>query len=116
MNEKNLLWLSSELQKHTVELLKAVNFVKNESVSNYPVLVVMEKGLETALGIDLKFVNSELCFSLTTLEELYVKNLMKAEAIDDFRSLYNKKDECFCVLTFLGEKPNFVFVPMFHQT
>jgi predicted type IV restriction endonuclease len=104
----NLYNVFSEEQNKIILALEAV---KNEGVSNYPVIICFYSEAYYELGIPL-LNKSELAFNISTLEELYVKNIVDIEKVNNFKALYNHKLNHVCVLSVLENNAEFVFIPL----
>ncbi len=102
--------LRNVLVEEQNKIISAIEIVKNEGVSNYPVLICFQANENYELGIPL-LNNNELACNLSTLEELYVKNIVDTEKVNNFRALYNHRLEHFCVLFVSENNPAFIFLP-----
>ena len=106
---KNLQAYISQSEKYFLDLLETI---RNEGVSNYPIILAYQGDTASEIGIPLPINQPDWTYRATTLEELYTKNLVKEEKINEFRTLYNHKSKHLCVLLidkFSGA--DFVFVP-----
>ncbi len=92
-------------------LIQHVETVKNEDVSNYPIIVATQEAFPLELGVPAQISEELWDYRITTLEELYTKNIVTKEKIDDFRTLYNHKSQHFCVLLINEQQLEFVFIP-----
>ena len=105
--------LQAYIQRAGEYFLTATETIRNEGVSNYPIIVAYKGEDSPEIGIPLTLAQAEWQYRATTLEELYTKNLVEEEKIDAFRALYNHKSGQLCVLLideFTGA--DFVFVPL----
>ena len=93
------------------QLIAHVETVKNEGISNYPILVVSQESFPVEIGVPAQLPEGIWNYRVTTLEELYTKNMVSKEKVDDFRTLYNHKTEHFCVLLINADHTEFVFIP-----
>lgn len=107
--------LLTEIEGIDSQLLKilteAADTVRNQNVSNYPILITHSKAHEFEIGILLEVFHKSLEFRISTLEELYVKNLMLKENIDEFRNLYLSKRDKLCFLGLTENSQEFIFMP-----
>lgn len=112
-NEKNeyLNKIEQLLYKEADLVLSAYEAVLDEGVSNYPIILVHDKPV--AMGI--KLLEAEHTeahhLSISTLEEMYVRQLIAAEYIDEFRELYKSRADTYCVFGFSGLEGQWIFVP-----
>ena len=89
----------------------AMESVRNEGVSNYPIVVIFENPIELELGFPIGLNKEKLNINISTLEELFVKNIVESEKVNNFRDIYKHKIDHFCVLMLEKENQEFVFVP-----
>lgn len=112
-NETLLKNLQLYIQNAEKDFRTITDTIRNEAISNYPIILAYQGENAPEIGISLPINQADCSFRATTLEELYTKNLVEAEKIDEFRALYNHKPNHLCVLLideFLGA--DFVFVPL----
>lgn len=110
--ESQLLELQQIVVEQKAALLKVVETIKEEGVSNYPILWMYTGSARPNLGIYLgELAGGAWQHGATTLEELYTKGIIEAEKIDNFRALYNHKGGHFCVLMMSLEQTELVFLP-----
>lgn len=105
--------LEKVLKKMRNSLTEAADTIRNENISNYPIIIVSRNDIE--LGIPLfTSANNEggWFFRATTLEELHTKNIVNADALDNFRQLYKARAADLCCLIPDAEgKLEFSFIP-----
>lgn len=95
-------------------LAKASEVVRNERVSNYPIIVASVLPIE--LGIDFnehlsqKIAPINFYYKLTSLEEMYTKSIIFPEKIDDFRENYKSNLNKICIFLFGESDSYFVFM------
>ncbi|MBT8220729.1 MAG: hypothetical protein KJP00_12940 [Bacteroidia bacterium] len=103
---ENLIDLKYNLLNRTVDA------VRDQDVSNYPIIVVSHQPIE--IGIPLSN-QSNLTWHInaSTLEEMVVKNVIVESKVDEFRKLYNSKtpEKHYCFFLVDDEDANFVFHP-----
>jgi hypothetical protein len=97
------------------QLIAHMETVKNEGISNYPILIASQEDFPVEIGVPAQLPEGIWDYRVTTLEELYTKNMVSKEKVDDFRSLYNHKSAHFCVLLINGVHTEFVFIPYLDQ-
>ena len=105
VNIKNLVERNAETLKDSIEI------VKNENISNYPIIAICSAEIVYDVGIFLNISKEEYHFFITTLEELFAKNIVSSENVNNFRQIYNHKTGHFCVLFLDGNLSEFVFIP-----
>ena len=107
--------LPESLAVHIKALEKIAEAVCDQDISNYPIFIVNESAL--AVGIDvISFEWEEKTFiiSVSTLEELATKKVIRMEKVNDFIELYKKNKDSLCLL--MPEKEGdsggaFIFLP-----
>ena len=109
--EAQLEQIRTDLERVSHTLRSACETVKDEDVSNYP--IVLAHQADPPLGIDLlksDVAGTAWSYKITTLEELYARNVIPAENLDNFKQLYKAKLEALCLLVVEEHGANFVFV------
>ena len=109
-NSERLDILFNVFSEEQNKIISAVETVKNEGVSNYPIIICFYSEAYYELGIPL-LNKSELACNISTLEELYVKNIVDTEKVNNFKDLYNHKLNHICVLFITENDAEFVFIP-----
>ena len=108
---KQLLIEIEEIEPQLLEILTEVaDTVKNQNVSNYPILITHSKEYDFEIGIKLELPHNKLEFRVSTLEELYVKNLVSRDNLDEFRNLYSSKKGKLCFLGLTENSQEFIFM------
>jgi hypothetical protein len=114
MTDKDILFtnIKNLVQKNTESLKKTVEIVKNENVSNYPIITISSADEIYDIGIFLNIVEDGYFFFMSTLEELFAKNIVSSENVNNFRQIYNHKTGHFCVLSLGKNQIEFLFIPI----
>jgi hypothetical protein len=73
-------------------------------------LIAHSREYEFEIGIKLELPHNKLEFRVSTLEELYVKNLILKDNIDEFRNLYLSKRDKLCFLGLSENSQEFIFM------
>ncbi len=106
--------LLTEIEGIESQLLKilteATDTVRNQNVSNYPILITHSIEHDFEIGIRLELLHKSLEFRVSTLEELYVKNLVLKDNLDEFRNLYLSKNDKLCFLGLSENSQEFIFM------
>jgi hypothetical protein len=102
--------ITNILSKHQNIIISTVEAVKNEGISNYPIIMVHGNSLKYELGIPI-LEDQNILFSITTLEELFAKMVISHDKISSFREVYNHKEQEFCVFIIEGGESEFFFIP-----
>jgi hypothetical protein len=104
-----LLAIEQMIQVHKNYFQRVMQTVVDESVSNYPLLVVSSLGFE--MGLSLPSMG-EWQWALSTLEEAYVKKIVQADHLADFQKVYRERQgRQACVLHLSEEGAHWLFVP-----
>lgn len=102
--------LEVALKKNKEWFLKTIQTIRDENVSNYPILIAFPSFTNLNIGLPIKEEGS-LSFNATTLEELAMKKIVDMDRVDGFRKLYKEKQDSFCIFLLEKPAPQFVFVP-----
>jgi hypothetical protein len=113
----HLLSEIENIENQTLEILiQATDTVRYQDVSNYPILIAHSVEYEFEIGIKLDIPHERLEFRMSTLEELYVKNLVLKDNLDKFRNLYLSKKDKLCFLGLTENSQEFIFMSAITQT
>ena len=102
--------LEVALKKNQQWFLQTIQTIRDENVSNYPILIAFPSFTNLNIGLPIKEGES-LSFNASTLEELAMKKVVDLDKIDGFRKLYKEKQDSFCIFLLQKPAPQFVFVP-----
>ena len=106
--------LLTEIEAIESQLLKilteATDTVRNQNVSNYPILITHSIEHDFEIWIRLELPHKSVEFRVSTLEELYVKNLVLRDNLDEFRNLYLSKNDKLCFLGLTENSQEFIFM------
>lgn len=103
--------LEVTIKKHKAWFLQTIRTIRDENVSNYPILVAFPSFANVNIGLPIK-EDGDLSFNATTLEELAMKKIVDMEKIDEFRKLYKEKKDSFCIFLLEKPAPQFIFIPL----
>ncbi len=102
--------LEVAFRKNKDWFLRTIQTIRDENVSNYPILIAFPSFTELTVGLPIK-EEGNLSFNATTLEELAMKKIVDLDKVDGFRKLYKEKQDSFCIFLLEKPAPQFVFVP-----
>lgn len=92
-------------------LNRTIASVIDQEISKYPIIVVSPVPVEIGVPLSSQ-ANLEWHINASTLEELYSKNVVAKEKVDDFRDLYKSKSEKnYCFFYVEAESATFIFHP-----
>lgn len=110
-----LMSMEQLVDRQHEELYQIRAMIIEQRVSNYPILV-FQKPSQTILGmkiIDAAQNTDRWNVYVTHLEELYHKQIIQDEKVEDFQFQYKTNNDKFCILLIEpDETSSFVFVPM----
>ncbi len=110
-----LFQLKEELKKLKPMLNKVWDEVLRSEVSKYPVFVVYQ---EDHIGIGLPVYQKvglakKWNINISTLEEFYVKGLIRKEKVDEFRRVYKDPEGWFALLVLSSLGAQIIFLPRY---
>lgn len=93
-------------------LNQASEVILSEDVSRYPIFILSEEGINAGISITQAEVHNNLRWNInaSTLEEFYVKKMISAEHIDDFKKAYKSPEANLCLFIVSGNEAKFVFI------
>lgn len=91
-------------------LAQASEAIIDNEVSNYPIFVMHKEALEIGVPL-IEQIPGGWSLKASTLEEFSSKQLIRAERIDEFRSVYKPTGAYFCFFVLTEDMANFVFAP-----
>lgn len=110
-NAEDFINLKEQLKAYVGLFYKAGEIIKNEGVSNYPIMVVHKQELELGIPLDMdEHLPGAWSAQASTLEEFVSKQIIEEEhKINDFIELYKRHENhvCMFVLSELGAQ--FIF-------
>ncbi|NJC27129.1 hypothetical protein [Neolewinella antarctica] len=107
--------LQTDITPHKAALTEGVTTVRDEGVSNYPILFAYAgEENDHAPGIEVMQIptNRGVVWNvnISTLEELVTKRIVANEKIDPFRKVYKNSPDALCFLIVDEEGARFGFV------
>jgi hypothetical protein len=106
------LKLEKELKGFRDILNQASSEMRNQEISMYPIFVVHQQEVELGvLIIDRETTTSAWSIHASSLEEFTYKGLIRAEKLDEFRSVYKDADDFFCLFVISQLGAQFIFLP-----
>jgi hypothetical protein len=108
---EDYILLKEELKLYVGLFDQASEIIRNEGVSNYPIMVVHKQELELGIPLPLdRPLNGGWGIHASTLEEFVSKNIIDDEQkIDEFRELYNRHENHVCLFTLTELGAQFIF-------
>lgn len=92
-------------------LQEAFEGVVAEDVSKYPVFIFHQQEVNVGIAVvDRLSSGLEWSVNVSTLEEFYIKGLVKVEQLDDIKQKI-MQDHQYCCLVISGQDGNLIFIP-----
>ena len=110
--EKILLKVQNDLKQLAPYIKKASESIINEGVSDYPVFVLHQAGVNIGLPlVEKTHIHSHWSVNASTLEEFMAKSVISPEKIESFRKIFKEPEEFMCLFVLDDNIANFVFHP-----
>jgi hypothetical protein len=104
--------LQNDLEQVGPTLQKLAQMVISEEISEYPIFVAAHQMVEIGKPVfDLDDVQVNWFFSISTMEEILQKGILKSENLNRFRRTYSDPAEKACIFVITEELAQIVFVP-----
>jgi hypothetical protein len=116
MDQASLELLKSELTPQLNLLGKALDTIRNEQISNYPIVILSEQPIELGVSIFGVHKIGSYYYSASTLEELATKKIIQMDKIEDFLKVYKEHDNELCLFLIQGTEGQFIFLPIVDQS
>jgi hypothetical protein len=106
-----------QIEQHLLKirpiLTQAADIILNEDVSRYPIFIVNDEDIQVGIPVIEKEATPDAIWNInaSTLEEFYVKKLIEAEKVDEFRKAYKSTDTHLCIFIVRDSGANFIFLP-----
>ena len=105
------LQLESELSGYKRVMREAADTIIDEGVSVYPVFIVHQQEVEIGIPIAEKGkVKGNWSINASTMEELISKNIIAAEKVDSFKTIFKSTKTHLCCFTLSELGAQFVFI------
>lgn len=115
MDQSSLELLKTELAPNLSLLKQAIETIRNEQISNYPLVVLSEHPIEIGVSIFSSEKLGSYFYSASTLEELATKKIILMEKIEDLLKVYKEHDDEICLFLIQATSGQFIFLPILHQ-
>ena len=112
VSKKQYRLLEKELAHYKPMMILASDTIKDQGVSEYPIMVAHQHEMSVGISIaDKNKVKGNWSINASTLEEFISKQLIEPNKIDSFKTIYKslQKFICMFVLSELGAE--FIFLP-----
>lgn len=107
---ENFILVKDQLKVYLPIMKQASDVIRDENVSNYPIMVVHKQEVEMGIPLELSIsMPGGWKINASTLEEFVSKNLIVNEKIDEFRQLYKQHESHVCLFVLSEMGAQFVF-------
>ena len=105
--------LEQSLQPFLPLITKASDTVREQDVSDYPIMVATkDRSIEVGIPLTPETTSAdEWRLSASTLEEFMTKQLILPDRIEDFKSIYKDPEAFSCIFVVEKTGATFVFIP-----
>ncbi len=111
--EQDLKILEEELKPYKSLLGSVADTIMEQDVSSYPVFVLYRDSIEVGIPLDTENITGEWFVNASSLEEFVAKQLVLAEKVDDFKSVYKDPTAFLCLFVVDKSGATFVFIPRY---
>ena len=111
--EQDLKTLEEELKSYKPLLGKVADTIMEQDVSSYPLFVLHHAGIEVGIPLDTQNIEGEWSVNASSLEEFVAKQLVLADKVDEFKSVYKDPTAFLCLFVVDKSGATFVFIPRY---
>jgi hypothetical protein len=111
--QQDLKILEEELKPYKSLLGSVADTIMEQDVSSYPVFVLYRDSIEVGIPLDTENITGEWSVNASSLEEFVAKQLVLAEKVDDFKSVYKDPTAFLCLFVVDKSGATFVFIPRY---
>lgn len=109
--EKYLEHFSADIHQYRQMMHEAFEGVLNEGISRYPVFVFHRQEVTVGIPVvDRENVSGDWSVNVSTLEEFYIKGLVKMEQVEEVKQRINGTPGQYCCLVLADKEGGFVFL------
>lgn len=104
--------LEAELAHLRNTFAKAAEIIVDQDVSVFPIFVIHPDVMDIGINIvEKEATNGKWSVNASTLEEFVAKQIVAAEKVEDFKTLYKTHPGDFCLFVLNELGANFIFMP-----
>lgn len=112
VNSKKYKLLEKELDHYKGVMIKAGETIKDQNVSEYPIMVVHQHEMSVGIVIaDKDKVKGNWSINASTLEEFISKQLIEDNKVDSFKTIYKSRQKFICMFVLSELGAEFIFLP-----
>jgi hypothetical protein len=112
MDQTLLELLKTELAPNQSLLGQALDTIRNEQISNYPLIILSVHPIELGISIFGSQKIGSYFYSASTLEELATKKIIQMDKVDDFLKVYKNHEDELCLFLIQATGGQFIFLPI----
>lgn len=110
-SEKFIEEFGKELLHYRQLMQEAFDGVLNENVSLYPVFIFHQQEVTVGIPIaDRHQIVGEWSVNISTLEEFYIKGIVKMEQVEEIKLKINGLPPQYCCLVLTADHSRFIFL------
>jgi len=111
--EQDLKVLEEELKPYKQMLGSVADTIMEQDVSSYPIFVIYQDAIEVGIALNTDNIEGSLSVNASSLEEFVTKQLVLADKVDDFKSVYKDPTAFLCLFIIDKSSATFVFIPRY---
>ena len=111
--EQKLKVFEEELKPYKKLLGSVADTIMEQDVSRYPIFVLSREVIEVGIQLDTAHIIGSWSVNASSLEEFTAKQLVLADKVDDFKSVYKDPTAFLCLFVVDKSGATFVFIPRY---
>ncbi len=111
ITEEKYKTLEQELTAYKPFLAKTSDAILDQDVSQYPIFVIHRQGIQVGIPLDTEQIRGDWLVNASSLEEFVTKQLIEADKVDAFKSVYKDPKNFLCLFVVVDQGATFVFIP-----
>ena len=111
--EQKLKIFEEELKPYKKMLGSVADTIMEQDVSSYPIFVLYQDAIEVGIPLNTTHIKSPWSVNASSLEEFTAKQLVLADKVEDFKSVYKDPSAFLCLFVVDKSGATFVFIPRY---
>ena len=104
--------LEKIFKQYSSVLHEAAETIRLQGVSNYPMFVAVQSEIEMGIPLLKQGVMPDnWLVNASTLEEFYTRQVIPADKLENFKTLYKSHSNRLCIAAFTEGGAKFLFIP-----
>ncbi len=109
---KDYQQLEKELAPQIPLLEKAADTVLVQDVSQFPIFIVHQSEIDLGIPLINHLETTSLwSVNISTMEEMMAKQVIGADKVENFKSIYKNPGQYFCLFAIMEAGATFIFLP-----